>query len=623
MASPHEPSRQRGRGSVVAGSVAPFGWARRGLGGVDNGDRRAETDALMRAGARLRLVHEGGGDDEPATPEELNLRVLLPLMRYLRAEFGQATIDRLARDAGIDEELLRRANAWTSHPCFEAMLAGARKLFDSDQAFMRACTHDMVKVYGPLLLVIRCISVESAYRMMAGTSHLATRISRYEVRASSRTSIRLRYVSTKTESRLMCLSRQAQLRAGPTLYWGMAPAALHESKCLAHGDDACEYTLRWYQPLRWRGPLLGGLLGALPLAIALLLGVTPAPLLAVMAVLLGMASGLAIEQRRLVSDHLQFAEQTNREFDHLVQAHAWAVDEVLALHQRERQWGEQREAALEERAARLDRVVDRLQDIGEPNRDKLRNLSHDINNPLAVLLGIAAHMRRAMTSEDLADTATTLETTVSQLSGLVREIANIASHEPATPFEPARIDVTELTQRMRRQLRATVVARDIRVTVFQTREAPEHIVTLPAMLERVIDNILTNAAKYTERGSIVVEVGGTPGHLLLKVSDTGRGIGPERLEQVLSTGGPDPNPPVGGSHGAGLSIVARLLDGLGGRLEIMSEPGRGTTLWVYVPSDLARAELGPRELPADDSLQGVMERVVRVRAKPTFGGDGS
>ena len=72
--------------------------------------------------------------------------------------------------------------------------------------------------------------------MMAGTSHLATRISRYEVRASSRTSIRLRYVSTKTESRLMCLSRQAQLRAGPTLYWGMAPAALHESKCIAHGD---------------------------------------------------------------------------------------------------------------------------------------------------------------------------------------------------------------------------------------------------------------------------------------------------------------------------------------------------------------------------------------------------
>ncbi|MBK8718141.1 MAG: hypothetical protein IPN32_25945 [Deltaproteobacteria bacterium] len=83
---------------------------------MDNGDRRAETDALMRAGARLRLVHEGGGDDEPATPEELNLRVLLPLMRYLRAEFGQATIDRLARDAGIDEELLRRANAWTSIP---------------------------------------------------------------------------------------------------------------------------------------------------------------------------------------------------------------------------------------------------------------------------------------------------------------------------------------------------------------------------------------------------------------------------------------------------------------------------------------------------------------------------
>ncbi|MBL8942387.1 MAG: ATP-binding protein, partial [Myxococcales bacterium] len=132
-----------------------------------------------------------------------------------------------------------------------------------------------------------------------------------------------------------------------------------------------------------------------------------------------------------------------------------------------------------------------------------------------------------------------------------------------------------------------------------------------------VDNILTNAAKYTERGSIVVEVGGTPGYLLVKVSDTGRGIGPERLEQVMQTGGPDPNPPKGGSQGAGLGIVARLLDTLGGRLEIMSEPDQGTTLWVYIPTEPPERTDRPRD---PESLAGVMERIVRVRAKPTSGG---
>lgn len=596
-------------------------------GFVETSDRPGES--LVRTGARLRLVEPGErlGDDVEPVPaaEELNLRVLLPLVRSLRQEYGEATVQALAQKADVDPALFDRANAWTTLTRFEALLAGARELFQNDQAFMRACTHDMLKVYGPQMLVIRCVSLERAYRMMAGTSHLATRISKYEVRSSTRTSIRLRYTTTRGESRLMCLSRQAQLRAGPTLYWGMAPAALEERSCVAHGDACCEYELRWYEPVRWRGPLVGGLVGvALALAAPLLggspTGVTPWLLFGLCAGL-GMALGLLLEQRRMVSDHLQFSEQTNREFDHLVQAHAWAVDEVLALHQRERQWGEQREAALEEQAARLDRVVDRLHDISEPNRDKLRNLSHDINNPLAVLLGLAAHLRRPLEGEELADTAATLESTVSQLAGLVREIATIAAREPATTFEPAAMDVGELTQRIRRQLRATVVARDIRVTVFQTREAPERIITLPAMLERVIDNILTNAAKYTERGSIVAEVGGTPGHLLLKVSDTGRGIGPERMEQVLSSGGPDPNPPVGGSHGAGLGIVARLLDELGGRLEIMSEPGRGTTLWVYVPAEVAAGEPAARA-GNKDSLEGLMARVVRVRARPTFGGDG-
>ena len=59
----------------------------------------------------------------------------------------------------------------------------------------------------------------------------------------------------------MCLSRQAQLRAGPTLYWGVAQAALEEHSCIAHGDGCCEYTLRWYEPVRWRGPLFGAIAG--------------------------------------------------------------------------------------------------------------------------------------------------------------------------------------------------------------------------------------------------------------------------------------------------------------------------------------------------------------------------
>lgn len=577
----------------------------------------------------LALVGAGEVGAPAAAPEELNLRVLLPLVRYVRSRFGEQAVEQLSKGADIDKADLGRANAWTSLERFERLLAGARALVTSDQEFMRACTHDMARMYGPQILVLRCVSIGRAYRMMAGTSHLATKISRYDVPSATRTSIRLRYSSDRVESRLMCLSRQAQLRAGPTLYWGVAQAALEEHSCIAHGDGCCEYTLRWYEPVRWLGPLFGAMAG---LTVAMF--AQPLAWIAAWAMWLacgsaGLLAGLLLEQRRLVADHLRFADETNRELERLAIAHARAVDEVLALHQRERQWSEQREAEIEDRSARLDRVVEKLQEHAEPRRDKLRNLSHDINNPLAVLLGIAGHLRRnGQTPDEVDETAQTLETVVEQIAGLVRELASIVAEEPAVATEPQTVEITELTDRLRRQIRATVVARDIRVTVFQTREAPKTILTIVPMLERVLDNLLTNAAKYTDRGSIVVEVGGTPGFLLIKVSDTGRGIGPDRLEQVLRRGGPDPNPPKGGSQGAGLGIVARLLDGLGGRLEIMSEPEQGTTLWVYIPleppaSAIERGEpsRGGLEAREGEPLAGVIERVVRVRSKPTFGGD--
>ncbi len=568
--------------------------------------------------AQLRLVDgsQGTATTEGGAPGELNQRILQPLFRYIALTFGEAALDRLATDAGMSRELMERTDAWISHAQFERVIALARELLPNDQEFMRACAHDLLRMYGPVLLVLRCMSVRGAYEMMAKTTHLASKISTYEALEGTRTSIRLRYKSTRRESRLMCLSRQGQLRTVPTMYWGMAPARVAETTCIGRGDPCCEYDLSWYEPVRWRGPMIGAIVGTI--AAVLLWGHTSAGLALVALPALGMLAALMVEQRRVVDDHLHFSEETNRELERLIQAHARAVDEVRALHQRERVWSQQLEHQIASRTARLDAVVERFRENSAPHRDKLRSISHDINNPLTVLLGLANQIRReSPDSGDTEEMVATLESAVTQVSQLLRELATIVRDDQDTgELELESLDVPELAVRIRRQLRATAVDRDIRVTVFQSREAPASVRTVRIMLERIVDNLLTNAVKYTERGSIVVEVGGTPGFLLLKVSDTGRGIGPERLEQVLRAGGPDPNPPVGGSHGAGLSIVARLLDQLGGRLEIMSAPGEGTTVWMYLPCETLpreRSEATPES--RSDAIEHVFRRVVKIRPK--------
>jgi two-component system sensor histidine kinase EvgS len=161
-------------------------------------------------------------------------------------------------------------------------------------------------------------------------------------------------------------------------------------------------------------------------------------------------------------------------------------------------------------------------------------------------------------------------------------------------------------------MRALVLGRDIRVSVFKTREAPEQIHIDTLVFERVIDNLFTNAAKYTERGSIVVELDGIPGFLTLKVSDTGCGIEEADIAHIFRPEGSAPERRSSHSLGIGLSVVIRLLQQIGGRLEVMSKPAQGTTFWAHFPIQGSESAHAPRSvpLPGDDE---VVHQVVTIR----------
>lgn len=550
-------------------------------------------------------------------PEELNLRVLRPLFRYLREHHGEDTLHRIVRDAGADTSVLKRSAPWVSLPVFEAILSGARELLGSEKAFMKACVFELKKMYGPLLLVIRSMTVNTGYKAMARTSHLVTRVSHYEVVESRRNSILLRYHSKRPDSRLNCLSRQAQLASVPSLWWGLRSASVRVNKRLCDGDEYCEYALAWREPLRLRYPILGTLVGFV--AGHGLLATTPgtASYLPFLLAALGMGIGLIAQMRVMLQDYLGFAEETSYEVEKVVQDHARAVDEILALHSREREWSHSIETRFHERREKLQEVVGQLDGSGKVvQTSQLLNLSHDMNNPLTVLKASAQQLARfeGERDADYEDTVGAVATAVERLEALLTDMSSIVRGDGERPPVATDVSVDDLTNRIRRQLRATVMGRDIRITVFQTRESPPMLHADETLLERVVDNILTNACKYTKEGSIVAEVSGIPGHLQLKVSDTGRGIGEDRLEQVFFSGQPDRAPIAGTSHGDGLSIVVRMLDQMNGRLEIMSSPGEGTTIWVTLPVNPApEQQMDTRS--GHDTPRSRFERVVRIRPR--------
>ncbi len=559
----------------------------------------------------LRVVTE---EEPPALrrePEDLNLRVLRPLFRYVREHHGEDTLECLVRDAGGDPRVLKRSAPWVSLEVFESILSGVRELVGSDKAFMKACVYDIKKVYGPLLLVIRTMTVNTGYRALARTSHLVTRVSHYEAIDSRRNSIVLRYHSKRPDSRLNCLSRQAQIAALPSVWWGLPPASVRVNKRLCEGDEYCEYALAWREPLRLRFPLLGAALGfSMGQGWTALTPTTP-DYVPFMLLVIGLGLGLVVQLRRMLADYLGFAEETSYEVEKVVQEHARAVDEILALHNRERQWSHTVETRYHERRERLEEVVDRLEGGHATAQHQLLNLSHDMNNPLTVLRVSAGQLRPD--DPDFAETVAAIDAAVGRLESLLGEMSGIVRGDGERHTTTVEIDVDELTNRIRRQLRATVMGRGIRITVFQTRESPPSLHADETLLERVIDNLLTNACKYTDEGSIVVEVSGVPGRLQLKISDTGRGIGEDRLEKVFVSGQPDPSPISSTSRGDGLAIVVRMLDQMSGRLEIMSSPGDGTTIWVTLPVDPTGRDDSTRS--SQESAQSRFERVVRIRPR--------
>jgi signal transduction histidine kinase len=267
-----------------------------------------------------------------------------------------------------------------------------------------------------------------------------------------------------------------------------------------------------------------------------------------------------------------------------------------------------------ERTTTIRDMVQRIHTLNQKRESTLRGFSHDLRNPLAVIQAGVDYLKdhAGNLDEEGPELLRDLDDAVVSMKRMLAELMDVATQQKTfMQLVPTPIDVAQLTDRVRRRLRALVHGRDIRASVFSTREAPAEIVIDTLLVDRIVDNLLTNAAKYTERGSIVVELSGSPGFLVLKASDTGRGIEADEVERIFQAGGSDPRLRATDSYGVGLSVVLQLLDYIGGKLEVLSLPEKGTTFWVYLP-ERPRSDLSPRPPAAIGSLD-LFSRVVKIR----------
>ncbi len=530
---------------------------------------------------------------------QVSTRLVHPILRYLRAFKGPAAPMAMAQASGLPLEELEKVR-WIEHAQLESMLAVLREFARDESEIRAATTFHFTESYGLLRWVLWTTSPEQLYRIAARTVGSLTTTSTIAIEALGPERIAVRHRSSVKESKTACFGRAAHLAALPTLC-GLRPASVHESACQADGAAECVYVVSWRHERRWLPYVLGFALGAVALAAGLW---SRAPGLGLLAALLCFALVAAWDAVREIGRREATIVELQGALSRAMEADDELRREALALDTRQRQWTELVERRTEERARALRDVVARVQQLQQARNETLLGWSHDLRNPMFVLQMGAdwLHENADALPEEARAVVQEQRDALDRMRALLAELMRAAKPERGVGSDlRVQLEVRTLAPELHARLRAFAIRKDVHVDVTVTAQAPECFDVDPLLFDRVVDNLLSNATKYTDRGSITVEIGGVPGFVTIAVADTGKGLDAEAIRRILEPGQPDPEMAAGESYGVGLSIVVRLLRQSGGRLEIASRPGEGTRFDAFFPLEAVERSSTPIELAARDA----------------------
>jgi two-component system phosphate regulon sensor histidine kinase PhoR len=219
----------------------------------------------------------------------------------------------------------------------------------------------------------------------------------------------------------------------------------------------------------------------------------------------------------------------------------------------------------------------------------IRTMVHQLKSPLGAVRGLVEVVTDKSLGEDLDAYLPMMrraETRIDNLVVLINDLLALSKSEQAPSTEPELLDLRPAVETALAGQAELLATRDLAASTDFEDDLPP--VLLPhGDLDLIVSNLVGNAVKYNrEGGSITVRVRHDAAWLRLDVEDTGVGIAPENLESVLSEFFREKRAEtrdVEGS-GLGLAIVRRLVERAGGRLEVASRQGEGSTFSVFLPA---------------------------------------
>ena len=262
-----------------------------------------------------------------------------------------------------------------------------------------------------------------------------------------------------------------------------------------------------------------------------------------------------------------------------------AMDALRGRHQRT-------ELALSEREAELVRAKEAAEKASEAKSQFLANMSHELRTPLNSLLILAkllADNRGGNLNPKQVQFAQTIHASGIDLLALINDILDLAKIESGTAatllnISAARLD--DLRGELERSFRQLAQQKGLQFEIVLEPGVPDSLRTDATRLKQILKNLLANAFKFTQHGSVRLRIAPAPPRsIAFSVIDTGIGIEADKQEIVFEAFRQADGSTARqyGGTGLGLSISRELARLLGGELTLSSVPGQGSTFTLVMP----------------------------------------
>ena len=222
----------------------------------------------------------------------------------------------------------------------------------------------------------------------------------------------------------------------------------------------------------------------------------------------------------------------------------------------------------------------------------LANMSHEIRTPMTAILGFAEILLGNLAREENIDAAHTIKRNGESLIGLINDILDLSKIESGKyNVESIECSAHQIVADVTSLMRVRATSKKLPLNVHFNGAIPETIRTDPTRLRQILINIVGNAIKFTETGSVQIvtrllnEFGEEP-RMQFDVIDTGVGIPEDKIESIFDPFLQADNSTTRhfGGTGLGLSISRRLVELLGGEFSVSSTVGRGSTFSITIPT---------------------------------------